>query len=84
MRAASSGKYLGLPMTIGRAKNQVFGSLKSTIISKLQGWKHKVLSQGGKEILIKSVIMAMPTYIMSCFKLPKGLCKGISATIARF
>nr|XP_027071698.1 uncharacterized protein LOC113696490 [Coffea arabica] len=25
MRAASSGKYLGLPMTIGRAKNQVFG-----------------------------------------------------------
>ncbi|XP_071923058.1 uncharacterized protein [Coffea arabica] len=84
MREASSGKYLGLPMTIGRAKNQVFGVLKSIIISKLQGWKHKVLSQGGKEILIKSVIMAMPTYIMSCFKLPKGLCKGISATIARF
>ena len=43
-----------------------------------------MLSPGGKEVLIKSVIMAMPTYIMSCFKPPKGLCKAISATIARF
>ncbi|XP_027102929.2 uncharacterized mitochondrial protein AtMg00310-like [Coffea arabica] len=71
-------------MTIGRTKNQVFGYLKSIITSKLQGWKHKLFSPGGKEVLIKSVIMSMPTYVMSYFKLPKGLCKGISATIARF
>ncbi|XP_071912212.1 uncharacterized protein [Coffea arabica] len=84
MREAHSGKYLGLPMTIGRAKNQVFGYLISNICSKLQGWKQKLLSQGGKEVLIKSVIMAMPSYIMSYFKLPKGLCKAISARIARY
>nr|XP_027103245.1 uncharacterized protein LOC113724555 [Coffea arabica] len=84
MREAQSGKYLGLPMTIGRAKNQVFGYLKNKIHSKLQDWKHKMLSQGGKEILIKSVIMTMPNYIMSCFKLPKCMCKEISARIARF
>ena len=84
MREAHSGKYLGLPMTIGRAKKQVFGYLLSNISSKLQGWKQKLLSQGGKEVLIKSVIMVMPTYIMSCFKIPKGLCKAISARIARY
>ena len=50
----------------------------------MQGWKQKSLNQGGKEVLIKSVLMTMPTYIMSCFKLPKGLCKEISARIARF
>ncbi|XP_027155460.1 uncharacterized protein LOC113766368 [Coffea eugenioides] len=49
MREAQSGKYLGLPMTIGRAKKQVFGYLKDKINSKLQGWKHKMLSQWGKE-----------------------------------
>ena len=50
----------------------------------MQEWKQKTLSQGRKEVLIKSVLMAMPTYIMSCFKLPKELCKEISARIARF
>ncbi|XP_071933588.1 uncharacterized mitochondrial protein AtMg00310-like [Coffea arabica] len=83
MREAHSGKYLGLPMTIGRAKNQVFGYLKDKVNSKLQGWKHKMLNQRGKAILIKSVIMAMPNYIMSCFKLPRGLCKEISSRLAR-
>ena len=84
MMEAHSGKYLGLPMTIGRSKNQVFGYLKSKINSKIQGWKQKTLNQGGKEVLIKLVLMVMPTYIMTCFKLPKGLCKEISARITRF
>ncbi|XP_071932952.1 uncharacterized protein [Coffea arabica] len=84
MKEAHSGKYLGLPMTIGRDKNQVFGFLMNNINSKLQGWKQKLLSQGGKEVLIKAVIIAMSTYIMSCFKLSKGLCKAVSAKIARF
>ncbi|XP_071917223.1 uncharacterized protein [Coffea arabica] len=84
MKEAHSGKYLGLPMTIGRDKNQVFGFLMNNINSKLQGWKQKLLSQGGKEVLIKAVIMAMPTYIMSCFKLPKDLCKAVCAKIARW
>ena len=33
---------------------------------------------------MESVIMAMSNYIMSCFKLPRGLCKEISARLARF
>ena len=81
---ATNGTYLGLPMAIRRAKTQVFQFVKNKISSKLQGCKQRVLSQGGKEVLIKAVIMPMPTYVMACFRLPKGLCREITRKIARF
>lgn len=50
----------------------------------LQGWEGKLLSQSGKEVLIKSVIQAIPTYAMGCIKLPIGLCNEIEVLIRRF
>ena len=51
---------------------------------KLQGWEDKLLSQAGREILIKEVAQALPTYTMSYFRLPVGLCHDIEAFIRRF
>ena len=50
---------------------------------KLQGWEGKLLSQVGREILIKAVAQALPTYAMSCFKLPIGLCHDIEALVKK-
>ena len=58
--------------------------LKERIWKKIQGWKEKVLSVQGKEILIKAVAQAIPSYALSVFKLPKGVCKLISDEIAGF
>lgn len=48
------------------------------------GWEGKLLSQVSREVLIKAVIQAIPTYVMGCFKLPLGLCNEIEVMVKKF
>ena len=75
---------MGLPTIIGRSKKVIFAAIKERIWNKLQGWKEKLLSKPGKEVLIKVVAQAIPTYMMSIFRIPDGLIDEIHSIIARF
>ena len=77
-------KYLGLPAIVGKKKKASFNYIKERLWSKLQGWTKKLLSQAGREILLKDVVQAIPTFAMSCFKLPTGLCDEIEELIWKF
>ncbi|XP_071928124.1 uncharacterized protein [Coffea arabica] len=57
---------------------------EDSISRRMNSWKNKLLSQGGKEVLLKAVSMAMPVYIMSYFKLPNKLCKEVSSMFANY
>ena len=54
------------------------------LAKKLAGWKEKLLSKAGKEVLIKVVAQAIPTYTMSCFKIPDSLCDEMTNLISNF
>ena len=82
--ALNFGQYLGLPAMIGRSKKAIFHGLKERIIQRLQGWKERFLSKAGREVLIKAVAQAIPTYAMNCFRLPKTWCDEINGLIARY
>ncbi|XP_027152136.1 uncharacterized protein LOC113752206 [Coffea eugenioides] len=84
IRRVHQGKYLGLPMVITRTKEQIFGYIRDKCQKTVSNWCNKKLSQASKEVLLKAITMAMPTYTMSCFKLPVKLCKDIHALMARF
>ena len=77
-------KYLGLPSFVGKGKKASFYYTKEWVWRKLQGWEGKLLSQASKEVLIKSIIQAIPTYTMGCFKILIGLCNEIEALIKKF
>lgn len=77
-------KYLGLPSYIGKSKLQSFNSIKDKVQQRLNNWKVKFLSQAGKEILLKAVVQAFPTYNMSVFLLPVSLCKELQGMMQRF
>jgi hypothetical protein len=83
-RETRSEKYLGLPVHVGVARGTVFAFLKDRIWKRIQRWKEKLLSWAGKEILIKAVPHAIPTFAMGCFDLTKTLCDQISSMICRY
>lgn len=76
--------YLGLPMLGGKNKKILFRSIKDKIWVRLHSWRSDLFSQAGKEILLKAVIQAMPTYYMSCFKIPDGQFQEIEKLVARY
>ena len=43
-----------------------------------------MLSNAGREVLIKAVAQATPTYTMSVFKLPDSLCKDLNSLMGNF
>lgn len=77
-------KYLGLPTVSGRSKKQMFKRIEERLDTHMSGWQSKFLSKAGKVILMKAVAQAIPTYSMSVFRLPKGVCKAFRSTVARF
>lgn len=76
--------YLGLLTMVGRAEYQTFAYLKDRVWKKMQGWKRKLLSKAGKEVLIKAVAQSIPTYTMGVFQLPTKLCDDLNAMCANF
>ena len=77
-------KYLGLLSLVGKNKKASLLYIKERVLAKLQGWKEQLLSQVGHEVLLKAVIQAISTYVMSCFKLLITLCNDIEALIRKF
>ncbi|MBA0626825.1 hypothetical protein Godav_004418, partial [Gossypium davidsonii] len=59
----ASGQYLGLPNMIGRSREKAFQGLKDSMISCINSWCVRPLSQGGKEVFIESVLQAIPLTI---------------------
>lgn len=76
--------YLGLPTFSLRSKRLQFGYLRERIDKKINDWSNRFFSAGGREVLIKSILQAIPSYAMSCFKIPISVCRAMEQSCARF
>lgn len=82
--ADENRKYLGLPNLLGRKKSVLLGYLKDKIKAVFHNWDTKHISKPGKETLIKTVALALPTYAMNVFLLPMEIIKDFERTLSKY
>ncbi|KAL2248543.1 UNVERIFIED_CONTAM: putative ribonuclease H protein [Sesamum indicum] len=76
--------YLGAPLFKGNKKGALFDELIQKIRNKITGWEKALLSHGGRLQLIKSVLSAMPTYLLQVLKPPKYVMERIERLFNKF
>lgn len=78
------GDYHGLPSIVGRNKYEIFSFIKEKAFRILHGWRHKLLARARKEILLKSIVQAIPFYVMRVFIIPHLLCVDLDRRMNSF
>lgn len=83
-KADENSHYLGLPNITGRKKSVMLGYLKEKVKDKFQSWNGKILTKGGKEILVR--LSLKQSRIMPCqfFLLPLEMCKDMENIMCKF
>uniref|UniRef100_A0A803PKA3 Reverse transcriptase n=1 Tax=Cannabis sativa TaxID=3483 RepID=A0A803PKA3_CANSA len=81
--ASGNINYLGLPLLRTRQKDAAFHFILENLMSKLQGWKMKILSKAGRATLIKSDSLALPpTGIVAYVLRPETNCADPNLGVA--
>jgi hypothetical protein len=70
-------KYLGIPMSPHKIASKDGSQIEERVQKKLSSWKGKLLDVGGRLVLINSVLSSLPMFILSFFRIPKGILKKL-------
>jgi hypothetical protein len=76
--------YLGIPIHYRRLTNAEWKIVEERLQLRLSSWKGKLLSLGGRLVLINAVLSNMVLYMISFFQIPKGVLKRLDYFRSRF
>lgn len=82
--AKHPGKYLGMPMIIGRRKVLAFNFLFERVEQKLQAWDNWIISKAGKVVLLKTIAQSIPNFWMNLLLIPGEICEKIKRRMNAF
>lgn len=77
-------KYLGNPLSIKKRETTIFEFLVNRDKFRIASWKARMLSQAGRNILIKSVASAILVYNMFVLHIPKDITNQIDKCLRKF
>jgi len=67
-------------MHIRKLNNKDWQIIEDRIENRLSGWKGKMVSIGGRLVLINSVLSSLPMFMMSFFKLSRAVVKKLTVS----
>ena len=67
-----------------RLKNSDWKGVYERFQKRLSGWKEKLLSAGGKLVLINSMLSSLPLFMFSFFEVPREVLKKMDFYRSRF
>jgi hypothetical protein len=70
-------KYLGVPLTDKVYKLSTWEGVINRLQERVKNWTYRSLNLAGRLILTKTVLQAIPTYMMSVFPTPQGILQKI-------
>lgn len=73
-----------MPLYQGRTNSKHFAKLIRRAKDKIDAWSSKLLSTGGKLVLISSVLCSMHVYTLSAYAVSKKIIKELEGTFSSF
>ena len=76
--------YLGIPESLGGLKCKIFNYVRERLNDRINVLSSKFLSKGDKKTMIKSVALALPSYVIYFFKLPQDLTSKLTSAVSKY
>jgi hypothetical protein len=67
-----------------RLRSTAFKSIKQKMVRRLDPWRGKHLSSGGRLVLTNSCLSSLPIFIMGFYLLPKGIHQHMDSVRGNF
>lgn len=83
-RAADLGRYLGVPVGQQGTRSSTYNYVLDRAKQRMSNWKCNQLSFAGRLTLTKSVLQALPSYVMQTTPLPVALCDSLDQVSRSF
>ena len=77
-------RYLGVPLVDRRLRIQDWQHVFDKVETHMRGWRARLLSRGGRLILLKAVLAAIPIYFMLIFTMPAGVRRRLERIMRSF
>jgi hypothetical protein len=77
-------RYLGIPIHFRKLTNGEWNEVETRFARKLGCWKGKLLSYGDRLVLINSVLLSLPMFMLSFLEVPVGVRKRLDFYRSRF
>lgn len=76
--------YLSCPLFVGRPRIIYFSDLINKVLCKITCWQIKLLSYGGRAVLVKHVLQSLPIHLLSAVIPPVTVLKQVQSIMANF